>query len=163
MFANSAVCAFTCFRWNLEWRSSDARFRPIFVDHWGPLYLSVRSTAIHKGFCWPFLRIHPLRWLALGRGRQFRKSSVLLSPALWVPAENRFGTCFRSIYPLFEFVYLLSSSIRFSSSRFDLTFYWRIQCDETGRVQQSARLIPNILDTSLSKCVENALKFASLS
>jgi hypothetical protein len=57
-------------------------------------------------------------------------------------------------------MYILNSSLRFSSSKFDLTFYWRIHCDETGRVQQSARLMPNIVDTSLSKCDENALNFA---
>ena len=52
---------------------------------------------------------------------------------------------------------------RFSSSKLDLTFYWRIQCDEMGRVQHKARLVPNIVDSSLSKCVAHALAFASLS
>ena len=107
--ANYAVCAFTCSRWNLEWQSSDAHFRPIFVGHWGPSYLCVRPTAIRKGFSSPFPRFPQLRWRALGRGLQFRKSSVSLSPALWVPAENCFGTHFRSIYRLFEFVVLCTS------------------------------------------------------
>jgi hypothetical protein len=57
-------------------------------------------------------------------------------------------------------MYFLNSSLRFSSSKFDLSFYWRIHCDETGRVQQSARLMPNIVDTGLPKCVENVLNFA---
>jgi hypothetical protein len=57
--------------------------------------------------------------------------------------------------PIVRAMHILNSSLRFSSSKFDLSFYWRIHCDETGRVQQSARLMPTIVDTGLPKCVEN--------
>lgn len=40
---------------------------------------------------------------------------------------------------------------RFSSSKLDLTFHWRIHCDEMGRVQHRARLVPNVVDSTLSK------------
>jgi len=42
-------------------------------------------------------------------------------------------------------------SLRFNCSKIELTFYWRIHCDDMGRVHQSARLVPNILDSNLSK------------
>jgi hypothetical protein len=50
---------------------------------------------------------------------------------------------------------------RFNSSKLELTFYWRIHCDDMGRVHQSARLVPNILDSTLSKCVAQMNVFFS--
>ena len=52
---------------------------------------------------------------------------------------------------------------RFSSSKLDLTFHWRIHCDEMGRVQHRARLVPNVVDSALSRFVANELAFAFLS
>jgi hypothetical protein len=113
-----------------------------------PLCPLVRPTAIHKDFCWLYLRFHQRRPIALGPGLQFEISLVPQFAALWATGANLCGT--------FAFdctLFFLSWSLihRFASRKLDLTFYWRIYCDDVGRVQQSARLVPNILDSSMSK------------
>ena len=89
---NYILGAFTYFRWNLEWQSSDAHFLPIFGSQWVPSLPRVRPTAILKVSSWRCLRFLQQRPPALGRGFLFRKSSVALFAALLALGANRCGT-----------------------------------------------------------------------
>ena len=67
------------------------------------------------------------------------------------------GLCFGVLF-LFNLVH------RFNSSKIELTFYWRIHCDDMGLAHQSATLVPNIWDSNLSKSVAQMnVVFRSLS
>jgi hypothetical protein len=115
-----------------------------------PLCPRVRPTAILKDFSWLCLRFHRQRPIALERGLQFKINSAPQFAARWVPEANLCGNFFPFVV-LFVFVVVIHLVHRFTSSMLDLTFYWRIHCDDMGRVRQSARLVPNILNIGLSK------------
>lgn len=129
-----------------------------------PLWPLVRPIAILKDFFWLCQRFFLQRPIALGPGLQSKKVSAPLFAARWAPEANLCGAFAFGLVFWCAFHILFNLLHRFNCSKIELTFYWRIHCDDMGGAHQSAALVPNILHSNLSKSVAQMnVVFRSLS